>query len=404
MDWTTLSLFYIVLLTTSTLPGLCEQCPDNCMECGKGNKCNVCKWLYGGDRCEKKCIVGFYSLDSCDKPCYCNGVNFEEGCDIESGTCRCKQGWSTTTCNERDTSFLNTTVGETSTLGMINITRDPIVNTTMISRDRPVPLFVVVASVIGVTVFIATFSVCIVCLIKKAHRKISTFGNGTESQNDIITSKTDRSEYSYVDVPDNFNTSSHTPDKTESNNQQEGTKARRNRSVPGGTFVYDTVTDELILIDKSRKNRKKNHSRKRADGQKQINLKNNNLHVHINNRSRKRKSSGEDNSRFESHQGDPYGYNSFSELAKKQKPGIGDDSNYSHLETARGNNGDLYNTFSDLAEERADERVSPVFEYAHLSSVFEGKPGSYSYVGVKPIWTAQQEDVDGNYHHMANNI
>ncbi|XP_033752133.1 platelet endothelial aggregation receptor 1-like isoform X2 [Pecten maximus] len=423
MDWTTFTFFSIVLLSSSTLPGLCDKCPENCSEWEPSGKCKLCKWRYGGDRCEKNCEVGMWGLENCEKTCRCDGNNFEEGCDINSGNCRCKPGWSTTRCSKEEPDVNSETTATISMNpcegdetdgqmdegdGAVSETTDMTQNNNETSMGvvRPVPLSVIVASVIGVVVFMTVSTVCIICGIRRAHGKRSIFGNGTESsQKDLITSQTGRAEYSYVDVPDTFTTESAAQNMSGSNVQQvhEGTTPRRNRSVPGGRFLYDTVTDELILVDKSRKGRKKNHSMKVTVDQRLTNRENNNIHEMTNNRSRKRRSE-EDYGHSGTCEGDTHDYNSFSELAKRQKAEISSDSVYSHLETARGENRDIYNTFEDKAGERPNERVSTMFEYAHLSSVFDGKAGSYSYIDVKPKWTADKEDVAGNYHHMAFNI
>ncbi|XP_021342623.1 uncharacterized protein LOC110443009 isoform X2 [Mizuhopecten yessoensis] len=363
MDRILLNLICFVLLTSVILPGLCENCQDtdNCLEFESSrNKCKECKWLYAGDCCEKR--------DS--------------------------------------TITLDTTSDSTVLLNTTDMTKD--VNGTGISEGREVPLSSIIASVIGVAVIMATSSVCVVCAVRRAHGNRSFFGNGTESsQRDLIsstqTANTSRSEYSYIDVPDPVSTESHAQNKTGLSDQQVhgGTRPRWNRSVPGGTFVYDTVTDELILIDKLKKSQKMKRKRTmRITEDTSVSSQRHSINDKLNDKNRKRKSSGDYNGRLGTRHGDPHEYDSFNELAKRQKAGVSDDADYSHLETSRSGAGDLYNTFEDLVEDRPNERVSPVFEYAHLSSVFAGKAGSYSYVDVKPKWLSDTGDFAGNYHHM----
>ncbi|XP_021342624.1 uncharacterized protein LOC110443009 isoform X3 [Mizuhopecten yessoensis] len=183
MDRILLNLICFVLLTSVILPGLCENCQDtdNCLEFESSrNKCKECKWLYAGDCCEKHCPEGAFDQNNCSERCKCNGDNFEKGCDITSGACRCKPGWSSTTCDRRDSTItLDTTSDSTVLLNTTDMTKD--VNGTGISEGREVPLSSIIASVIGVAVIMATSSVCVVCAVRRAHGNRSFFGNGTES-------------------------------------------------------------------------------------------------------------------------------------------------------------------------------------------------------------------------------
>ncbi|XP_069133241.1 uncharacterized protein [Argopecten irradians] len=413
-----------------------KECPDNCLECESPRRCTRCEWLYGGKHCEKKCPVGFFGK-SCKKECKCEGPNFEPGCDYNSGECRCEEGWATSTCDRREdtsqvgdditdipldeepdeTTVVSGTTGEGITFATTITRNETMFETTItlqmtdridnndVTADvdvvRPVPVSIIASSVIGVFVFLALATVCIVCGMRRAHGKRSFFGNGTESsQKDLITSQVGRADYSYVDVPDTITIQSAKQNQTGPNALQvhDATSLRRNRSVPGGKYMYDTVTDELVIKDEE-KRRKENPS-------KNVNVDSSPLHnennLDLTNNRRGREDNVIDDS-VASASIDPDAYNSFSELKERQKPESRSNDVYSHLETARGDNRDLYNTFDDMEDERRNERVSAVFEYAHLNSVFEGKPGSYSYIGVKPKWDTEQADVSGNYHHMALN-